>query len=284
MSGSESRYIDKQPRPVRCGRLFCAGGQNLEALLQQSGPARACWERQVREELPRFIPFLTRKCGLEFYGRLLEIGAGGCWFSAELSKLPRVVEVVATDCSARLLKELAPRVFKLLDARESKITRVPADFHRLDFPANHFDYVVCSAALHQALNVVTVLREAHRVLRPGGRFVAIREPVWPLLRFRTRRSADSSAAVEPDKPGYTLDDYRQFFEQAGFGLVAKRVNLSSGFKYYFNEVVNGLTHARYVFVATKPPTKVPARRPERISRATPVNSASPAGRCLTGRS
>ena len=31
----------------------------------------------------------------------------------------------------------------------------------------------------------------------------------------------------------------------------KRVNLSSGFKYYVNAMVNGLTHARYAFVGTK---------------------------------
>jgi hypothetical protein len=27
--------------------------------------------------------------------------------------------------------------------------------------------------------------------------------------------------------------------------------LSTGFKYYFDKMVNGLTHARYAFVATK---------------------------------
>ena len=62
---------------------------------------------------PRYIPFLTEKCGLEFRGRILEIGASGAWLSAELSKQPRVVEIIATDSSPKLLKEQAPKVFKI---------------------------------------------------------------------------------------------------------------------------------------------------------------------------
>ena len=61
---------------------------------------------------PKYLPFLRQKCGLEFRGRMLEIGAGGAWLSAEISKLPKVVEVIAVDASPRLLKERAPKVFK----------------------------------------------------------------------------------------------------------------------------------------------------------------------------
>jgi hypothetical protein len=50
---------------------------------------------------------------------------------------------------------------------------------------------------------------------------------------------------------YTLSDYREFFKQAALPFEVKRVNLSSGFRYYVNKVVNGLTHARYAFIGTK---------------------------------
>ena len=92
----------------------------------------------------KFTPFLTRQCGVEFRGRILEIGAGAAWFSAELSKLPNVVEVIATDASPKMLKEQAPKIFKLLGAQSAKITRMSADPHQLDFPDNHFDFVVCA--------------------------------------------------------------------------------------------------------------------------------------------
>ena len=50
---------------------------------------------------------------------------------------------------------------------------------------------------------------------------------------------------------YTLADYKEFFRQAALPMEVRRVNLSRGFKYYVNKVVNGLTHARYAFVGIK---------------------------------
>lgn len=211
------------------------------------------WSRCLKDDLTRFVPFLMKKCGLEFCGRVLEIGAGGAWLSAEISKLPRVVEVVTTDFSPKLLQEQAPKVFKLLKAHGGKITRTPGDFHKLDFPSNHFDFVVASAVLQHATNVVQVLREAKRVLKPGGKFVAIREPVWPLVKLKSRAK---NAAAKAGPGGlrlhhYTLRHYKEFFKQAALPLEVKRVNLSSGFKYYLDKMVNGLTHASYAFIGSK---------------------------------
>lgn len=241
---TESKFIDKK---VELPAMMI---ERAEASHPGEGFAsEAAWLRCVKEDFRKFIPFLTRQCGLEFRGRILEIGAGAAWFSAELSKLPQVVEIIATDASARLLKVQAPKVFKLLKAHEAKITRMPADFGDLDFPKNHFDAVVCADALHRAVNVRRVLREVRRVLKPGGIFVAIREPVRPLVKFRS--NAKKATAGKPMLPGYAVSEYRDFFAHAGLKLELKRVVLSRGFKYYFDHAVNGLTHARYAFVATK---------------------------------
>jgi ubiquinone/menaquinone biosynthesis C-methylase UbiE len=240
---ADSKYIEKKGYLSRyTHELSVRKGASAAA----QWDSEAEWARFVKEDVGRFIPFLTKACKLEFRGRILEIGAGGGWLSAEISKLPKVVEVIATDISTELLKEHAPKVFAALKANRSKITRIPGDFHQLDFPANHFDYVVCSAVLAHAINIVQVLREAKRVLKPGGRFVAIREPVWPLVKFKSRARKKPNRAAN-----YTLAHYRELFRQAALPLEIKPVNLSRGFKYYVNKVVNGLTHARYAFIGTK---------------------------------
>jgi ubiquinone/menaquinone biosynthesis C-methylase UbiE len=151
-------------------------------------------------------------------------------------------------------------VFKLLNANGAKITRIPGDFHQLDFPANHFDFVVSSGVLQHATNIIQVLREMKRVLKPGGRFVAIREPVWPLMtRKSSRRKRPTPGPGGLDLRHYSLSQYREFFKQAGLPLKIKRVNLSRGFKYLFGQMVNGLTHARYAFIGTKIGTKQTTR-------------------------
>ena len=238
MDIAESKYIDKKTYRSK----YVAAGK----------PAAGAQEGQlspIHEDLLKFIPFLTRRCGLEFRGRILEIGAGIAWLSAELSRLPRVVEVIATDFAPGVLKDEAPKVFQSLKANPAKITRTPGDFHQLDFPDNYFDFVVCSAALHQAVNMVQVLREVKRVLKPGGHFVAIREPVWPLAKLTKRQRA---ALVQGEATqAYTLGHYQELFRQASLPMIVKRVNLSSGFKYYVNKVVNRMTSARYAFIGRK---------------------------------
>lgn len=250
---TDSKYVEKK------GYLSRYSHERMVALREsRSEPIHEFgseeeWSRCLRDDLTRFVPFLMKKCGVAFCGRVLEIGAGGAWFSAEISKLPKVVEVVATDYSPKLLQEQAPRVFKLLNAHGGKITRVPGDFHELDFPSNHFDFVIASAVLQHATNVVQVLREVKRVLKPGGRFVAIREPVWPLVKSKARAKKAAAKAgpggLHPHH--YSLRHYKEFFKQAALPLDIKHVTLSRGFKYYLDKMVNGLTHARYAFIGIK---------------------------------
>ena len=251
MNTTESKYVEKKSYLARLAHPRELAVREDARHLEAEFGSEAEWLRTVKEDLPKFIPFL-RASGLEFRGRVLEIGAGAAWLSAELSKLPKVVEVVATDFSPKLLKEKAPKIFKMLQAHEGKITRMPADFHKLDFPDNYFDFVVCSAVLHHAVSPGMVLREAKRVLKPGGKLAAIREPVWPLMKLKSRsRGGAKSKLRDPKRPLHTLAEYRELFDRAGFALEVKRVNLAGGLRYYFDKLVNGLTHARYAFIATK---------------------------------
>jgi ubiquinone/menaquinone biosynthesis C-methylase UbiE len=247
----ESRYVEKKAYLSRYAHEQLLAQRESEARVKAEFSDE--WFRQAKEDLPRFIPFLIKDCGVEFRGRVLEIGAGGAWLSAELSKLPKVVEVITTDLSPKLLQEQAPKVFKALAANTAKITRMPGDFHQLDFPNNHFDFVVSSAALHQAANIVQVLREAKRVLKPGGQFIAIREPVWPLVKIKSRAKMMAKlVATGVNERFYTLADYKEFFRQAALPCQARRVSLASGFRYYVDKMVNGITHARYALIAAKP--------------------------------
>jgi ubiquinone/menaquinone biosynthesis C-methylase UbiE len=79
--------------------------------------------------------------------------------------------------------------------------------HKIQRPDESFDFVVCDATLHHADNLVAVLRECRRVLKPGGWFIAFREPVishWRLRPpvFSERYPEDGSAMY------YYIDGWR----------------------------------------------------------------------------
>lgn len=192
---------------------------------------------------PKYLAFLRDQVGVVFRGRILELSAGAAWFTAELSKLPKVVEVVAGDFTHATGPVQAREVFESLKAHEAKITRRPLNQQRFDFPDGHFDFVVCAGGLQDAMNLLLLLREVRRVLKPGGQFISVREPVKPLVRGRRARGLHG--------PLYSRADFEALFERAGFALAVSRVSLARGLKYYFDRMVNGFTHARYVFVATR---------------------------------
>jgi len=247
VSRPQSKFIEKAAPRTRITEEQTGAAAARKAAAREREESRP--HDDLQEQATQVVPYLARRFGLTFRGRVLELGAGAAWLSAALSKIPSVVEIIATDPAGRRLKEEAPEVFRRTGANEAKITRMPSDLHRLDFPDNHFDFVVCAAVLNRTANIVAALREARRVLKPGGRFVAVREPVLPRLKFKSGRAGQrTSAGLEL----YSLEDYERFFTAAGLTMESKRVNLASGMKYYFNEMFNGLTHSRYALVARKP--------------------------------
>lgn len=247
LNQSRSKYVERSTIRPRGSAVQAA------ASVARRAAARERESRitdDLQERAASVAPYLARRFGIEFRGRILEIGAGAAWLSAELSKLPRVVEVVATDTTGRRLKEEALKVFVKLGALERKITRMTADPHHLDFPSNHFDFVVCAAVLNRTVNIAEALREAKRVLKPGGWFVAVREPVESKLRLESKRAAADRART--GRRLYTLEEYKRFFAAAGLKLECKPVHLSSGLKFFFAQLFNGLTHSRYALIARKP--------------------------------
>jgi len=246
LNRSQSKFIEKAaPRSRPEGAQAAAAARRAAASEREAGI-----QDDLQERAALVVPYLARRFGIEFRGRILEIGAGAAWLSAEISKLPGVVQIIATDTSGKRLKNEAPGVFARRGAIDRKITRMRGDLHKLEFPDNHFDFVVCAAVLNRTVNIAEALREARRVLKPGGWFVAVREPVESKLRMESKRATEERART--GRRLYTLDEYKRFFAAAGFSVECKPVHLSSGLKFFFTQLFNGLTHSRYALIARKP--------------------------------
>jgi demethylmenaquinone methyltransferase/2-methoxy-6-polyprenyl-1,4-benzoquinol methylase len=142
--------------------------------------------------------FLVERAGVEPGSRVLDLctGTGAVALRAQQAVGPGGF-VVGLDFSGGMIRKAQEKA--CLRQLES-IAFVVGDAARLPFANASFDAVSCSHAMYELNGRVRdeLLREARRVLRPGGRFVMMEhcEPRRPLPRFlyRVRLSALGSSA------------------------------------------------------------------------------------------
>ena len=136
----------------------------------------------------------------------LETGVGDVAFAFAGS----VKSVEAVDDRAEMIDE-AGRL-----AREMRVSGVVfrrADLYALPFDDGAFSLVVCRNGLHRLPEPVAALKEAARVLSPGGRMVVFETQVSEVVD----RSLNELAKLrEPaHRRYYRLDEYRETLREGG---------------------------------------------------------------------
>lgn len=129
--------------------------------------------KRVRELLERYP--------IEKGTLLVELGADHCWTSGIF--IDAGSRVIAVDVSDHLA--LAPR------RNSAMLLRLNADMNSLPIKDRSADYVFANAAAHHSWNLQQTFAEAHRVLRPRGRFYLCSEPMPGMLRYLVFRMLDN---------------------------------------------------------------------------------------------
>ncbi|MBA2453315.1 MAG: class I SAM-dependent methyltransferase [Chloroflexia bacterium] len=111
---------------------------------------------------------------------ILDIGAGNGWLSNHLAG--RGHNVAAVDLLINEADGLGTHVYY-----NTAFVPVQAEFDRLPFASSQIDLVVFNGSLHYSTDFAETLREALRVLRPGGQLAIVDSPVY--------QSASSGAAM-----------------------------------------------------------------------------------------
>jgi SAM-dependent methyltransferase len=171
----------------------------------------ALWRRR-RDAYDRLLAILRIRTSLEGDTlNILELGAGTGWLSSCLHALG--YQVVATDIcrSHRHGLGMASQLANSPGAggRESSFLCIQASMERLPFVDQQFDVVVAAASLHYARSVTRAVREAARVLAPGGAIMLVDTPLYEtasggeavvarhLAEQRERFGSDGARAVGP---------------------------------------------------------------------------------------
>ncbi len=109
------------------------------------------------------------------HARVLDLGCGGGWLAAILSRRASVDMVFALDSSRFFLQKMLPDVFRRCNAQAEKLTTIHGLLYPLLFQDAYLDLVVASSALHHAESMEAALKEIRRTLRKNGVLVVLNE-------------------------------------------------------------------------------------------------------------
>lgn len=183
--------------------------------------ARRYWESSEWQEIRKLLGS-TR-------GQALDVGAGRGVASYALAREGFLVAALEPDNSS-LVGAAAIRSL----AKESRLPiRVVEGFsEHLPFGDVQFDLVFARAVLHHTQNLRSACSEFFRVLKPGGRLVAVREHVISRERdlpaFLSRHPLHRLYGGEN---AFLLSTYRDAMSQAGFTMNCMLSPLSSVINY-----------------------------------------------------
>ena len=130
--------------------------------------------------------------GLPPDGWLLDLGAGTGDLAGEAVRQQPGAHVLAADFTLEMMRVGRERSgSQALPA--GRLVWSAADATRLPFPEQTFEAVVSGFLLRNVTDVARCLSEQYRVLKPGGRLVALdttpppHTPLRPLIRFHLHR-------------------------------------------------------------------------------------------------
>lgn len=166
--------------------------------------------------------FVERLLDLGAGGRILDIGTGpGHIPLLVCDRLPEA-KVVAIDLADHMLRHAERH--RAGSPHAGRIELLKADAKGLDFPDGSFDTVYSNTILHHIPDPEPFLREARRVLRPGGALL-IRDLFRPANNETVASLVDQHAAGETDYnrelfraslcAALTVEELRELADRAG---------------------------------------------------------------------
>lgn len=202
-------------------KMNTESGQADVAAAQVAGAHAEPWLNVLHSHEPASLPgfeLILREPRVRerLRGKALDVGAGTCWLTAKLSRLPEVEQVFALDLSERFLSTTGLRVMKHFEADVSKVSFVVSDFNEIPLESDSLDCAFLWAAIHHSLAPIKTIQEVGRCLKKGGTLFIFESPcsVRKIRDARARMLALSESVTEI---AYTRGELEYLIQNARVG-------------------------------------------------------------------
>ncbi|MEO1018465.1 MAG: bifunctional demethylmenaquinone methyltransferase/2-methoxy-6-polyprenyl-1,4-benzoquinol methylase UbiE [Pseudomonadota bacterium] len=166
-------------------------------------------------------------------GRFLDV-AGGTGDIARLilRRVDQQAEMTLVDINAAMIEQGRDRALDGGWGRE--IDWIVGDAEALPFAANSFDYFTIAFGIRNVTHIEQALAEAHRVLRPGGRFLCLEfssvalpvlNRVYDTYSFSVLPALGQWVARDRESYVYLAESIRRFPDQTTFQSLIQRQGL-----------------------------------------------------------
>ena len=145
--------------------------------------------------------------------RVLDLGCGGGHVSYRVA--PHVAQVVACDLTQAMLDAVA-RTARDRGLANIAVQQAPAE--RLAFEPASFDAVLCRFSAHHWQDLEAGLREARRVLAPGGRAIFIDTVAWANPALDSHLQAVELLRDASHVRNYSIAEWVGALSRAGFAI------------------------------------------------------------------
>lgn len=141
--------------------------------------------------------------------RVLEVGASFSWASRHIAK--RGCDVTALDITNYLV---AADLFFQKDGIHYE--RILSDMSVLPFKDNSYDLIFSHSVIHHCKDLKALFLEFHRVLRPGGKVIALHECAFGI--FEDKAGAALQEAIDEgfNENAYTIPQWQKGARDGGF--------------------------------------------------------------------
>ena len=181
--------------------------QDPTVIHQYEGWARV-YDLFWRRYMAKTLPVMQEAADIGPGERILDLACGTGELERRVARDHPDAEIVGVDLAGSMIDRARKKVGDRPNVRFEA-----ADVHDLPFPSDSFDALVCANTFHYFTRPDVVLREAARVLRPGGRIVVLD---W-CRDFWTCRVMDTILhRIDPAYPGcYTEEEMIDLHRAAG---------------------------------------------------------------------